>query len=333
MARQLRLQVPGAIYLVSNKTETRNGLFRDDVERQIFLDCLTDSCEKTGWLIHSWALVKDGFFLLVECPEPNLVDGMKWFQGAFTAKVNKLRAKRESLFARRYRSIILDPKDQKILKSSVEYVHASPLFTRSHKGSLSSYNWTSLPLITGSKNKRPGWLSTDLVLSSFGVKDDPIGRKNFLSHLDAMAVKFGSNTVPEPWATDWKSFKRGWFVGSEKFEKELLSQLAKLKEGKTPAKSSSKNCHGEPMARAIVKAGLKALNLKESDLAKMPLGCDEKIVIASVLRQKTTISQDWISQKLKMGHRTNVSNGITRVKTDADGSLTRMVKTVEKSIS
>lgn len=333
MARQLRLQVPGAIYLVSNKTETRNGLFRDDVERQIFLDCLTDSCVKTGWLIHSWALVKDGFFLLVECPEPNLVDGMKWFQGAFTAKVNKLREKRESLFARRYRSLILDPNDQNILKSASEYVHASPLFTRSHKGSLSSYAWTSLPQITSAKNKRPTWLATDSILSCFGLKDDPNGRKNLLSHLDAMAAKFGGSTIPEPWATDWKPLKRGWFVGSEKFHKDLLAQLAKLKEGKAPAKASTKNNHGELMARAIVKAGLKALNLKESELAKMPLGCDEKIVIASILRQKTTISQDWISQKLKMGHRTNVSNGITRVKTDPDGSLTRMVRTVEKSIS
>lgn len=331
MARQLRIQVPGAFYLVSNQTQTRNGLFRSDEERALFMDCLLETCSKTGWTIHALSLTKDGYFILLESPEPNLVDGMKWFQGAFTAKINKIREKREALFERRYRSVIIDPGESDIFKTLSEYVHTAPVWTRTYKGDLQDYEWSSVKDYAASKSRRGGHIHVDRVLAAYGLKDDTSGRKKFLAAVNEVARRVGGNSLPADIADSWKPIRRGWFIGSDKFHKDLQAVIAKTRDGKVPGRTSTRNVHGEAMARNIIKAGLKVMKLKESDLTKMPLGCDEKIALATVLRQKTTISQDWISKRLRMGHRTNVSNGITKVKNDDGGKLTKLVRSIEKA--
>ena len=332
MARQLRIQVSGAFYLVTNKSEARNGLFRDDDERRIFLDCLMETCNKTGWKIHAYSLVKEGYFLLLECPEPNLVDGMKWFQGAFTAKVNKKRNRRESLFPRRYRSVIIDPKAKGIFKAAGDFIHSAPVWNKSTKANLANFKWSSLLDYKAPKSKRAKWIQTSKILGDSKLKDDTTGRKKYYQQVSSAGKMASGSHIDEELAAEWKPLQRGWFYGSKKFHQDLLSNIAKARAGKTPGKSSPKNTHGEAMARNIIKSGLKALKLTEAKLNKLPLGADEKIALASVLRNKTTISQDWISKKLKMGHRTNVSNGITKVKNDETGTLAKLVRAIEKAI-
>lgn len=332
MARQLRIQVPGAFYLVSNQTETKTNLFRDSEEKAIFMECLLETRSKTGWQIHAYALVKDGYYILLECPEPNLVDGMKWFQGAFTAKVNKHRGKREPLFVRRYRSVIIDPGESEIFGKIADYIHTAPIWSKSHKGSPSEYEWSSCSGYLAAKSKRDSWLTADKVLAGLGLKDDTGGRKKYGQHIADRASALGGSSIPSELATEWKPITRGWYIGGDKFLKDIRGVIDKTRQGKVPGKASPKNVHGETMARNIIKAGFKILKIKESDLAKMPLGSDEKVILAYTLRSLTTVSQDWISKRLKMGHRTNVSNGITRVKNDQDGNLLKLVRQIEKAL-
>ena len=42
------------------------------------LQTLTQACEKTGWQVHAYCLVRNHFHLVLETPRPNLVEGMKW---------------------------------------------------------------------------------------------------------------------------------------------------------------------------------------------------------------------------------------------------------------
>jgi len=51
MARKLRVQYPGAIYHVLNRGDHRELIFRDDLDRQRFLDTLGEACVKTGWQV------------------------------------------------------------------------------------------------------------------------------------------------------------------------------------------------------------------------------------------------------------------------------------------
>ena len=77
MARKLRIQYPGAIYHLMNSGGRRLAIFRDDLDRQCFLETLAEACGKTGWHVHAFCLMRDHFQLVVETPQANLVSGSR----------------------------------------------------------------------------------------------------------------------------------------------------------------------------------------------------------------------------------------------------------------
>jgi len=79
--RTLRIEYEGAICHVLNRGDRREPIFRDDADRKRFLETLDEACVKTDWQIHALCLMGNYFHLVVETPEGNLVEGMKWFSG------------------------------------------------------------------------------------------------------------------------------------------------------------------------------------------------------------------------------------------------------------
>jgi REP element-mobilizing transposase RayT len=75
MARKLRVEYPGAIYHVMNRGDGREAIFKDDQDRQCFLNPLGETCEKTGWQVQAFCLMPNHFHLVVETPQANLVAG------------------------------------------------------------------------------------------------------------------------------------------------------------------------------------------------------------------------------------------------------------------
>lgn len=48
MARKLRVGYPGAIYCVMNRGDRREPIFRDNANRQRFVETLAEVCAQTG---------------------------------------------------------------------------------------------------------------------------------------------------------------------------------------------------------------------------------------------------------------------------------------------
>ena len=48
MARRLRVEYPGAVYLVMSRSDRRERIFRDDADRQRFVNTLGEACGKTA---------------------------------------------------------------------------------------------------------------------------------------------------------------------------------------------------------------------------------------------------------------------------------------------
>jgi REP element-mobilizing transposase RayT len=89
MARQVRIEYPGAIYHVMSRGDRREDIFLDDADRQNFIGALAEACQKTGWQAHAFCLMRNHFHLGVETPEPNLVVGFRWFLSAYTTRLNR----------------------------------------------------------------------------------------------------------------------------------------------------------------------------------------------------------------------------------------------------
>ena len=61
VARKLRVEYAGAIYHVMNRGDRRKSIFRDDEDRQMFMDTLAEVCMKTGWQVHALCLMGNPF--------------------------------------------------------------------------------------------------------------------------------------------------------------------------------------------------------------------------------------------------------------------------------
>jgi hypothetical protein len=56
IARALRIQYPGALFHVTNRGNERSAVFKDDVDRNEFLNILTHSISTFGFILHSFVL-------------------------------------------------------------------------------------------------------------------------------------------------------------------------------------------------------------------------------------------------------------------------------------
>ena len=147
MARKLRVEYPGAIYHVMNRGDRRESIFHDDADRKRFVETLAECCTKTGWQVHAYVLMPNHFHLVVETPQPNLVAGMKWFLGTYTARFNRRHKQFGHLFSGRYKSLVVDGSGTGYLKTVCDYVHLNPARARlvQPEAALRTFAWSSWP--------------------------------------------------------------------------------------------------------------------------------------------------------------------------------------------
>ena len=80
----MRYEAAGAVYHVMARGDGGKTVFGDDKDGFAWVDLLERACSRFGWRVHAWVLMGNHFHLLVETPEANLVNGMKWMLGAFS---------------------------------------------------------------------------------------------------------------------------------------------------------------------------------------------------------------------------------------------------------
>ena len=71
--------------------------------------------------------------------------------------------------------------------------------------------------------------------------------------------------------------------------------------------------HGEKQAGMWLKAGLKAAGLRASELSGMKGSDAKKLMLADLLWRRTTVSQEWLAEKLAMHSGANVSQQLRRL--------------------
>ena len=85
----------------------------------------------TGWRVHEWVLMGSHYHLCIETPEPNLVDGMKWLQNAYTRRFNVRHRKSGRLFGDRYKAVIVEGVRGEYYRTLLDYIHLNPVRARS----------------------------------------------------------------------------------------------------------------------------------------------------------------------------------------------------------
>src|SRR5205085_4452013 len=232
------------------------------------------------------------FHLVAETPRPNLVAGMKWFLGTYTARFNRRHKLFGHLFSGRYKSLLVDGSGTGYLKSVCDYVHLNPVRARliAQESDLGAYPWSSYPQYIQPAAKRPPWLRVDRLLGEHGIaKDSRAGRREFQLRMEARRRE--DNLLA------WKKIRRGWALGSEPFKKELL---AMMHERSGPSHYGEElRQSDEEKARTILPEELGRLRFP--DLGTLSKGDPGKVRIAARLRKETAMPLSWVTQELKMG--------------------------------
>ena len=309
MARKLRVEYPGAIYHVMNRGDRRESIFHDDQDRQRFLDALEEACAKTGWQVHALCLMPNHFHLVVETPQPNLVAGMKWFLGTYTARFNRRHKLFGHLFSGRYKSLVVDGSGTGYLKTVCDYVHLNPARAKlvAADQPLRGYLWSSWPAYLLAPSKRPAWLCAERLLGEYGVgKDSAAGRQRLEQALEERRRA----EAGDPFQT----VRRGWCLGEEAFRKELLAQMSQRLGAEHYGAERAETA--QEKAERIIAAELKRRRWTEAELQRRPKGDPSKVKLAQRLRAETVQTVAWIAQRLHLGSRAYANHLLWRAKQD-----------------
>jgi putative transposase len=295
MARKVRVEYPGAIYHVMNRGDRREEIFFTDKDRELFLETLAEARERTGWHVFAYCLMPKHFHLVIETPRANLVAGMKWFLGTYTARFNRRHKLFGHLFSGRYKALIVDGSGNGYLKTVCDYVHLNPVRAKlvSSQGALASFPSSSYPQYLLASVKRPTWLRVERLLGAHGIpKDSAAGREEFEKRMEA-------RRCAEEDPREWKAIRRGWMTGSDEFRRELLAKMSE-RVGLSyygPELQES----DEEKARRIIAEEIRRLKFPKIGLGQLDKSDSRKIQIAWRLRRETTVSLRWIAENLQRG--------------------------------
>ncbi len=301
MARKLRLEYPGAIYHLMNRGDRREPIFRDDYDRQRFLETLAEACAKTDWQVHAYCLMSNHFHLVVETPQANLVAGMKWLLGTYTGRFNRRHKLFGHLFSGRYKSLIVDGSGNGYLRTVCDYVHLNPVRAKllGSDQKLSAFGWSSYPEYLKAPARRAAWLRVDRVLGEMRIaQDTAAGRRQFERNMEQRRR--------QETGQGWKGLRRGWCWGDEAFRQELLGQMTERMGAEHYGQERAETA--EAKAQRIVEQELKGLRWSAQDLERHRKGDERKLRIARRLREETTMTLAWIAERLRMGSKTHLAH-------------------------
>lgn len=319
MARPIRLEEKGGLYHVLNRGNYRTDIFATEGAKQAFLRTLDETCEKTGWVVHAWALMSNHYHLAVETPRANLVDGMRHLQGVFATRFNRLRHENGHIFQGRYKSLVVESGEP--LGALCHYIHLNPVRAGICTSSgLADWPWTSIYWLKRARLRPSWWSPVDALLAAGDLRDTAAGRRRYLDYLawlaeDELARK----------ELKFETMSRGWVIGSKQFKKDLLEDQQE-KRGYVRESAAELKMVLEESWSAHVRGLLKRVKRTERDLRSSKKSESWKVGLAVAMKTQTTATNRWLGENLNMGSLYEVSRLTSRWMNQPDRKLARLLK-------
>jgi len=166
MARPIRVEYEGAVYHVTARGNDRRAIYRDDGDRERFLETVGQCVEQFGVVVHAYCLMPKHYHLLIETPRGNLSRSLGWLQTTYSIRFNQRHSRSGHLFQGRYKAIVIEADEY--AKELIRYIHLNPVHPRNKRQPISTerrkdlarYRWSSHLAYSG-KRKPLEWLSLD----------------------------------------------------------------------------------------------------------------------------------------------------------------------------
>lgn len=214
MTRPLRIEYPGAVYHITSRGNEKKPVFKDDQDRENFLNTLQHVNKRYNWLCHAYCLMTNHYHLLIETPDGNLSLGMRQLNGVYTQLFNNRHQRTGHLFQGRFKGILIQ-KDSHLL-AACRYVVLNPVRARMTEQP-EQYKWSSYRATVG-KEKPHSCLTTDWVLGQFSGKRVTAEKK----YRQFVQWGIGEKSI-------WLDVKGQVILGEDDFVESLVDHLRKHK--------------------------------------------------------------------------------------------------------
>jgi len=159
----------------------RRKIFRNDKDREDFIERLGILCAATQTTCYAWALMSDHAHFLFRTGTTSLSKLMRRLLTGYVIGFNRRHKRSGQLFQNRYKSIICQ--EDAFFKELVRYIHLNPVRAGiiDDLEELKNYDYCGHGALIGTKKNE--WQDTDYVLAYFGKRKTQ-ARKGYESYVD-----------------------------------------------------------------------------------------------------------------------------------------------------
>jgi REP element-mobilizing transposase RayT len=176
MPRKARIDAPGALHHIIVRGIEKRKIFKDDADRQNFIERLGDILSDSQTPCYAWALMPNHFHLLLKTSLTPIATIMRRLLTGHAIYFNRRHRRWGHLFQNRYKSILCQLDNY--LLELVRYIQLNPLRAKqvSELKKLERYPYCGHSVLLG--HHRNDWQSVDQTLKLFG-KNVSLARRRY----------------------------------------------------------------------------------------------------------------------------------------------------------
>ena len=177
MPRKARIDAPGALHHIIIRGIEQRQIFRDNHDRDQFVQRLADNLSDTETPCYAWALIPNHVHLLLKTGLTPIATIMRRLLTGHAVYFNRRHRRYGHLFQNRYKSILCQ--EEPYLRELVRYIHLNPLRAKLVEDirALDKYPYSGHSAVVGKVNR--DWQQIDDVLEFFGIRKSD-ARKAYL---------------------------------------------------------------------------------------------------------------------------------------------------------
>ncbi|KAB3529821.1 transposase [Alkaliphilus serpentinus] len=139
MPRLARVKSNTGIYHIMVRGVNKQDIFKDDEDRERFLDTLLRFKKETMFNLYAYCLMNNHLHLLLKEDEVNISDIIKKISTSYVYYFNSKYERVGHLFQDRYKSEVVE--DDKYFYSVIRYIHQNPIKARI--ANIEDFKWSS----------------------------------------------------------------------------------------------------------------------------------------------------------------------------------------------
>jgi len=178
MPRKSRIDAPEALHHIIARGIERRAIFRDDQDRDSFLERLGKNLVESRTPCYAWALLRNHFHILLRTGATPISTVMRRVLTGYAVDFNQRHHRQGHLFQNRFKSILCQ--EDPYLLELVRYIHLNPLRAGIVKGieSLGRYPYCGHSRLLGKGESK--WQDTGYILRLF-AKTVLTARRRYLT--------------------------------------------------------------------------------------------------------------------------------------------------------